>query len=228
MLKEQRRSALTAEGCWQEDVNGLWWRGGGKTDGPYKLKAASSSPPLSPASPSSPSLSDPTSDAFERIPFTVDEILPLARELAIDCNVAALSTVAQLSPDEPPFPRSRSVSTRHYISEDFCECSIATKIYTRKVEELKHNPNFSLMWKYESDVKKTTGGWILAIGTAQVVPHPNVGKGLDVDGHDKATIVFSIQRLEIQDYPNQILAYGYDKWRCSILERLGDKWVKVR
>lgn len=211
----------------RRDENGLWWRGDGEDDGPYMLKSETSSPPLSPSSTESIASSCSTDDEYRKIPFTVDEILPLARELAISCNVAALSTISEESPGNL-FPRSRSVSTRHYITDDFTEVSIATKIFTRKVEELRKNPNFSLMWKYETDEKKTTGGWVLAMGQARVVPHANVGKGPEVDGFDKAKIVFSINRLEIQDYTNNILAFGHDKWRCCILERQQGEWVKVQ
>ena len=219
----QPKAAAFCSSAYTKDESGLWWKG---SDGPYVLKSEASAPPLSPSS-SAVSASSFTADDFKKIPFTVEEILPIARELAINCNVAALSTVAEL-PGEGLFPRSRSVSTRHYISEDFTEVSIATKLFTRKVTELEENPNFSLMWKYESDEKKTTGGWILAMGKAKIVPHPNAGKGPEVDGFDKAKIVFSINRLEVQDYPNHILADGHDKWRCTILERQQGKWVKLR
>jgi len=206
----------------RKDVNGLWWRG--DSDGPYVLKSEVSTPPLSPKTISSSSVDDD----FERIPFSVEEILSFARRLAISCNVAALSTIAELPGGNGLFPRSRSVSTRHYISEDFTQVSIATKLFTRKVTELEKNPNFSLMWKYESDEAKTTGGWILALGQATVVPDDNAGKGPEIEGFDKAKIVFSINRLEIQDYPNHILAHGYDRWRPCILERQHGKWVKLR
>lgn len=208
------------EADWRQDENGLWWHG--ETDGPYVQTDSTSAPPLSPSSHSV----SPASGKFKKIPFTASEILPVARALAIECNVAALSTIAEIGNGQL-FPRSRSVSTRHYISEDF-EVSIATKIFTRKVEELTANPHCSFLWKYESDEKKTTGGWILAIGEAKVVPHANVGKGPEVDGHDKAKIVFTPHRLEVQDYPNHILAFGHDKWRCSILERKEGEWVKLQ
>jgi hypothetical protein len=231
---QQRSLASTATAAeanrnFRKDGNGLWWRGDDEADGPYVLNVETSMPPLAQLSSESCALPDFTAGDFKKIPFTAAEILPIARELAINCNVAALSTIAELTPESGKlFPRSRSVSTRHYINEDFTEVSIATKLFTRKVEELSQNPNFSLLWKYESDEMKTTGGWILAIGEAKVVPHPNAGKGPEVDGHDKAKIVFSINRLEIQDYPNNILAFGHDKWRCCILERQGHEWLKVR
>ena len=219
-VAQQQSSQCAATADWREDENGLWWKG--DADGPYVVEA--SAPPLSPSSQSS----NTSCDKFTRIPFTAAEILPVARKLAVECNVAALSTIAETNPGSGKlFPRSRSVSTRHYISENF-EVSIATKIFTRKVEEIRANPHCSFMWKYESDEKKTTGGWILAIGEAKVVPHANVGKGPEVDGHDKAKIVFTPHRLEVQDYPNNILAGGYDKWRCSILERQNGEWVKLQ
>ena len=87
----------------RKDENGLWWRGEGEADGPYVLKADSSAPPLSPSS-SAPASTACSDDDFKKIPFTVDEILPLARELAISCNVAALSTVSEESPGQL-FPR---------------------------------------------------------------------------------------------------------------------------
>ena len=87
----------------RKDENGLWWRGEGEADGPYVLKSDSSSPPLSPSS-SAPASTACSDDDFKKIPFTVDEILPLARELAISCNVAALSTVSEESPGQL-FPR---------------------------------------------------------------------------------------------------------------------------
>jgi len=217
---QTQASSQREEADWRQDENGLWWHG--ETDGPYVQSDSTSAPPLSPSSHSV----SPASGKFKKIPFTASEILPVARALAIECNVAALSTIAEIGTGQL-FPRSRSVSTRHYISEDF-EVSIATKIFTRKVEELRANPHCSFLWKYESDEKKTTGGWILAIGEAKVVPHANVGKGPEVDGHDKAKIVFTPHRLEVQDYPNHILAFGHDKWRCSILERKEGEWVKLQ
>jgi len=223
---QQQRSVAIQSSCqrdatWKQDENDLWWHG--ETDGPYIESNTTSAPPLSSSTPSSAS-----SGKFTKIPFTAAEILPVARALAIECNVAALSTIAEISPGSGQlFPRSRSVSTRHYISKDF-EVSIATKIFTRKVEEIRANPHCSFLWKYESDEKKTTGGWVLAIGEAKVVPHENVGKCPEVDGHDKAKIVFTPLRLEVQDYPNHILAGGHDKWRCIILERRGSDWVKLR
>jgi len=98
---EAAAAASTRKGM-RKDANGLWWKGDGETDGPYMLKSESSAPPLSASAPPS---DDGDSDSdFKKIPFTVGEILPLAREIAISCNVAALSTVSEESPGQL-FPR---------------------------------------------------------------------------------------------------------------------------
>merc|ERR1719506_2192311 len=100
---------------WQEDAKGMLWKSG--TDGPYEPR---------------------------RIPFTVAEILLVARALAVKCDTAALSTVVEMpspgSVEKHLFPRSRTVAPRGYISEDFTEVSIATKIFTRKVAEVRAHP----------------------------------------------------------------------------------------
>ena len=128
--------------------------------------------------------------------------------------------------------KSRRVTGKPKLQVRAKQCSACARLSGRLTQQVVLSTAcrwlFSLMWKYESDEAKTTGGWILAMGQAKVVPHANAGKGPEVDGFDKAKVVFAINRLEIQDYPNHILAFGHDKWRCCILERKGDEWVKVR
>jgi hypothetical protein len=131
---------------------------------------------------------------------------------------ASLNTVADI--DGYHFSESThgTVSTRKYINDDFTEISIATKIYTRKVEELRARPEFSLLWQADYG---DTGGWVLALGKAEILPDPT-------QGSDKAKIVFHVERLEIQDYKLKILSDGHDMWRPVILERKDGAWVKVQ
>ena len=175
-------------GDWRADTNGLWWKG---DDGPYD-------------------------DDYKKLPIAPEEILPLAVETARTCVRASLNTVADIG--GTIFPRARTVSTRKYINDDFTEISIATKIYTRKVEELRARPEFSLLWQADYG---DTGGWVLALGKAEILPDPT-------QGSDKAKIVFHVERLEIQDYKLKILSDGHDMWRPVILERKDGAWVKVQ
>lgn len=120
---------------------------------------------------------------------------------------------------------ARTVSTRRYINDEFTEVSIATKIFTRNVAELRANPACSLLWQADYG---GTGGWVLAIGKAEIQPDPNVGKGEDVDGHDKAKVVFHVERLELQDYKQKILSGGHDYWRPVIMARKDNGWVLLQ
>mmetsp|Transcript_45872 Transcript_45872/g.139061 ORF Transcript_45872/g.139061 Transcript_45872/m.139061 type:complete len:172 (-) Transcript_45872:91-606(-) len=166
---------------WRQDKFQLWWNG---EDGPYD-------------------------DKYERVPWTPEEILPVVREVAIQCNTAALCTVCAAS----GFPRSRTVSPRHYISPDFTSVSVATRANTRKIAEIQACDKVSLFWKDESG----KGGWILAMGRGAVE--------LDPDG-EKAKVKLTVERLEVQDYNKNIMGNGLDNWKCCILEREDGKWVK--
>jgi len=189
---------MSGDAEWRQDSQGLWWKG--DTDGPYNKD-------------------------WKKIPFTVAEILPIILDFAKKCNTAALSTITEVGPSGAIFPRSRTVSPRHYINDSFTEVSMATKIFTRKCEEIRKRPEASLLWK-DDDGK--IGGWVLAIGRAEVVPDPNVGKGPDVDGHDKAKILLRVERLEIQDYTTGILGDGVDTWKPAILELQNGAWTKIQ
>ena len=153
------------------------------------------------------------------------EIMPVIMSFAKNCNTAALSTVVEFGSSGSVFPRSRTVSPRGYITDDFTQVTMATKIFTRKCDEIKKRPEVSLFWKDDDGVN---GGWVLALGKAEVVPDPNVGKGPDVDGNDKAKIVLKVERLEIQDYGANIMGEGVNRWKPCILERQDGAWVKLQ
>merc|ERR1719343_1515099 len=108
---------------WQQDPDtGLWWDG---SDGPYDSK-------------------------WNKLPYTVEEVLPVARTLALGAETAGLITIAS-----DGFPRCRTVTVGKHIAEDFTEVTVATRAKTRKCEEISANNKATVFWQD----KTGNGAW---------------------------------------------------------------------
>lgn len=169
---------------WEEDSCGLWWNG---EDGPYDGK-------------------------WNKLPYTAEEVIPVARALAIGAETAGLITLA---PDG--FPRCRTVTTGKYVSEDFSEITVATRSNTRKCEEISSAGKATVFWQD----KTGSGAWVSAACTA------TVDAGDRDDGKAKVRLI--VKRLEVQDYNANVTGCGTDCWKPLILERADDgSWKKVQ
>lgn len=202
-------------------------------------------------------LLQPYASDYSKIPFTVDDILSYAHDLACQVGTAALTTV-----DGMGFPHSRLVSPGKHIAKDFSEVSVATRLFTRKVGEIQENPLVSLFWQNRKSDRSSS--WVAIQGTAVVKDSPE-GKPVlvkysqapstgenkdsspngeltngesDADGsvrasknpEQKGKVFVDVWRLEMQDYENNITGHGWDTWKPCVLERdaTSGKWTKVQ
>merc|ERR1712032_930515 len=150
-------------------------------------------------------------DKFRKIPFSAEEILPVARDLALQAETGGLITMAADS-----FPRCRAVTTGKYINEDFTEISIATRGHTRKCAEIQAQGKATVFWQD----KTGSGAWVSAACTGVVEP------GDRDDG--KAKVRLTVQRIELQDYNANITGNGLDCWAPCVLERANGVWQKTQ
>lgn len=154
----------------------------------------------------------PYANDYSKIPFTADEILRCAKEMAVRVGTAALTTLSS----EGGFPHSRLVSPGKYISEDFSSVSVATRMHTRKVSEIREvSEKVSLFWQ-------DGRGWLAVQGTARV--EPGAGEGEE----QKGKVQVEVHRLEMQDYTLHVTGNGFDEWRPAVLERRGEGWMKLQ
>eukprot|EP00746_Dinoflagellata_sp_MGD_P162479 gnl/MRDRNA2_/MRDRNA2_90057_c0_seq1.p1 gnl/MRDRNA2_/MRDRNA2_90057_c0~~gnl/MRDRNA2_/MRDRNA2_90057_c0_seq1.p1 ORF type:complete len:172 (-),score=35.75 gnl/MRDRNA2_/MRDRNA2_90057_c0_seq1:187-702(-) len=167
---------------WTEDkATGFWWNG---DDGPYDNK-------------------------WRKVPYKVDEILPVVRDMVIEANTAGLITIGS-----DGFPRCRTVTVGKHVADDFTEVTVATRKHTRKCEDISSTGKATMFWQEKSGM----GAWVSAAGNATIEP------GED----DKAKVRISVQRVEVQDYNANITGCGTDCWKPLILERQGGAWIKVQ
>jgi hypothetical protein len=169
---------------WEQDPDtGLWWDG---SDGPYDGQ-------------------------WRKLPSKPEEVVPLARALALNAETAGLITISS-----DGFPRCRTVTVGKYISEDFADITVATRAKTRKCEEITNNNKATVFWQD----KTGSGAWVSAACSASVEPSDRD------DG--KAKVRLTTKRLEIQDYNANITGCGTDCWKPMILERVDGAWNKVQ
>jgi len=176
--------------AWVEDARTkLWWNG---SDGPFN-------------------------SAYQRVPQTAVETIPVLVKMAVDIGVAGLTTMTTaplpgMSGDVVA-PRTRTVSPKSYIEADFSEVTVATRASTRKCADVRANPICSLYWQGAK-------GWIVATGIGRVED----GEVTSDPYEQKAKLLIKVARLEVQDYDAGIMK---DQWAPAVFELTGGVWSRM-
>lgn len=176
--------------AWMEDPKTkLWWNG---SDGPYN-------------------------SAYEKVPQTAAEVVPVLVKMAVEIGVAGLTTMSTTSlpgmEGAVMAPRTRTVSPKSYIAADFSEVTVATRAATRKCADVKTNPICSLYWQGSK-------GWIVATGVGRVED----GAVTSDPYEQKAKLIIKVGRLEVQDYDAGIMK---DQWAPAVFECSDGAWSRL-